>query len=475
VRQDCTSFEPVRSFDQAVEFLERAINYETVRGWHYGPRSLNLLRTEQLLEALGNPHRRYRIVHVAGTKGKGTTAGAIAQCLHEFGHSVGLLTSPHLVTARERIRLDGRDVDEASFVRCVRRMQPYVERKRAEEGAGGGRAPTYFEMLTALAFDCFAEQGVDWAVVEVGLGGRLDSTNVVQPQCCVITTIGFDHTDKLGDTAEEIAAEKAGILKPGVPVVIGHQRYPGALETLRRHADERGCRRWEVGREVRVSEARPLAAPPDAPEAPLGWLFSLSTPEGDLHDLSSPLLGTHQLDNLAGAVAAIALMRRHAGLEADMERLRHAIAGFSMPGRIELLQRSPAVILDVAHTVESVEALTSAIETHLPGRKVHFVFGCSVGKRLEGMLGRLLPGCASLTATQAKLPRALPAAEVALAARQLAGQNGPAIEVMEDPWEALRAALRRAGPQDVVCVTGSFYVAGEVRAAWLRDHPELAD
>jgi len=461
---------PIGSYEDAVSFLEQGINYEKTRRWAYNTRYLNLGRMEALLAQLGDPHRRYHVLHVAGTKGKGSTGASAARLLTRAGRRTGLLTSPHLVTPRERIRVDGRMIEPEHFRRGVEKMRPYVQARREVE-AEGDRAPTYFEMLTALALDHFAEQQVEWAVVEVGLGGRLDSTNVVAPDCCVVTSIGFDHMDKLGDTAEAIAGEKADIIKPGVPVVIGRQQYPGALETLRRVADERGCPRWEVGRELTITAREPLCAPRERPEAPVGWRFTLKTPSGH-HDLTTPLLGAHQLENLAAAVGAVELASAHDAPEVPPQVVHRAIAEFRLPGRIEVLQRRPALILDVAHTVESVRALLDALETHFPGRAVRVVFGCSADKNLRGMLEALRGRCNALTATQAQdMPRALPAQEIAAAARELNFPCG--VKTAPNAVEAVETALAEAQPDDVVCITGSFFTAGEVRAHWLQTHPDL--
>jgi len=466
----------VSSFGEAVEFLERGIDYEHTRGWRHNSRWMNLPRVAALLEALGNPHRAYKVIHVGGTKGKGSTAGAAAHCLHRAGHRAGLLTSPHLVTHRERIRVDGQMIPEEEFWPVVRAMQPHVEGRRAAENRGSHRAPTYFEMLTALAFEHFARRRAEWAVVEVGLGGRLDSTNVVSPAVCVITAIGFDHMDKLGHTPEAIAAEKGGILKEGVPFVLGRQRYPGARETLRSMANERRCPCWEVGRDIVVTRNEVMAAPAAEPAAPVGRRFGLRTPRGDYEDLFTPLLGAHQLDNLAAAVGAIEMAVEHAGLAFAPEGLREALADFHVPARVELLQREPALVLDVAHTVESTEALLDALAVHFPGRRVHLVFGCSRDKDVEGILAAMRGHCVSLTATQSCLPRALAAGEVAWAAAACGlAESGCVLDTVPDAWQAAQAALRRAAPDAVDCVTGSFYVAGEVRAEWAKLHPEACD
>jgi dihydrofolate synthase/folylpolyglutamate synthase len=466
---------PIASFQEALAFLDKGIDYEKTRTWKYDRKWLNLARVEQLLQAIGNPHLRLRVIHVAGTKGKGTTAGAAANCMTRCGRRAALLTSPHLVTPCERVRVDGRMISEADFTRIVGTLQPYVELKRREEANLEHKAPTYFEMMTALAFKHFEEQAVDWAVVEVGLGGRLDSTNVVRPQCCVVTAIGLEHTDKLGDTVEAIAGEKAGIFKQGVPVVLGVQHYPAVLETLRRAADEQGCPRWEVGRELRIVHSRHLSAPADDPQAPVGRRFTLATPSHTYEDLSTPLLGAHQVENLAAAVGAVELAARQAGEELDPAHIGAAVAEFSVPGRLELLSRSPALVLDVAHTVESVRAVLVAVAEHFPRRSLHVVFGCSQGKNLEGMLRELKGRCVSFVSTQANLPRAIPAADVEEAARKCEVAPAAAIGTVVDPWQALQDVLSRAAPEDVVCVTGSFYTAGQIRARWRELDPDLLE
>ncbi len=459
------------TYEDAVGFLELALDYEKLRQWNYNRRNLNLARTRELLAALQQPDRRYSIIHVAGSKGKGTTAGAAAHILTAMGRRTGLLTSPHLVTHRERIRVDGRMINPQQFLEGVRAMAPHVQRKREEEAATTVRAPTYFELLTGLGLHHFADCGAEWAVVEVGLGGRLDSTNVVMPDCCVVTNIGFEHTDKLGDTAEEIAMEKAGIFKDGVPVVISVQQYADALRALQDAAEARRCPYRLVGRDVTVHDARPLASPSRRPDAPVGWRFSLKTPDNTYEDVFTPLLGRHQLDNLAAAVAAVELAAQRVGQPLKPERVAPAIAGYQVQARMEVLQRSPAVILDVAHTVESMEALLRAIETHFPGRPLRAVFGCSADKKVRGMLHRLRRRCLSITLTQAQSPRAMEVAQVERAARAIGVEPPEGLQVVADSRQALESTLAVAKPEDVICVTGSFFTAGEVRERWLQAHP----
>ena len=450
------------SFQEAVDFLEKAVDYEKRTSVKYTEKYFNLARMEALLAELGDPHRACPVIHVGGTKGKGTTAALIASCLQQQGYRTGLHTSPHLVSVCERMRVDGQPVAESEFCRLLGLVRAYIERKRRQ---ARNDAPTYFETTTAVAFRHFQDRAADWSVIEVGLGGRLDSTNVVSPACCVITSIGLDHMDKLGDTVDKIAGEKAGIFKPGVPVVLARQGYGEALRVLRERADAVGCPRWEVDREILVTRSTPLSAPPGQRDAPLGWRFSIRTPLRAEDDLFTPLLGAHQLENCAAAIGALDLLSTRGALRIEPEALREGLARCRWQARVELLRRRPAFILDVAHTVESVRALLDALWTHLPGCPLHAVFGCSADKNASGMLGLLAPRCASLITTRAVSRRAADPAELAQIARRAGALS---VEAVPDSIEAVRACLRGAGPDDIACVTGSFFVAGEVLNAWER-------
>ena len=457
---------PFGSFQEAVDFLEKAVNYEKRVSWKYTDKAFDLRRMEELLAQLGDPHRKLRVIHIAGTKGKGSTAALIAACLQAAGYRTGLHTSPHLVSVCERMAVDGRAIEETDFCRLLDVVRVYIQRKRCESRDD---APTYFETTTALAFKHFEQQEVDWAVVEVGLGGRLDSTNVVLPECCVITAIGLDHVDKLGDTPEKIAAEKAGIIKNAVPVILAKQKYPAALQVLRKRADAMGCLCWEVGREITVTQMAPLGLPPEGSGGKVGWHFSVQAPRHHYEHLFTPLLGAHQVDNSAAAIGALEALSEAGKLSIDPEAVTRGIALCKWPARIEVLRRRPALILDGAHTVESVEALLAALETHFPGRTLHFVFGCSADKDYRAMLARIGSRCDGLIATQADSPRAAPSDLLAELARDLGIGSARAVAT---PPLAVKQALAQASPEDVVCVTGSFFVAGEVRHAW--EHEDLA-
>ena len=456
--------QPINTYQEAVQYLQQTIDYEKRTDWQFTRKYFGLDRVERLLSEIGNPQRAFMAVHVAGTKGKGSTAAVIAGCLHQLGHVTGLYTSPHLVAERERIRVEGRPIAEADFCRAVRELQPHLD---LHEGVESGRARTYFEILTAMAFEHFRSAAVGWAVVEVGMGGRLDATNVLIPQCCVVTPIGMDHTAQLGNTLEKIAAEKAGIIKRGVPVVIARQDYEQARGVLLNETRERGCTTWEVGREVRILGRAPLTAAAGDADARVGWRFCLQTPHRRYAGLFSPMLGFHHVENCAAAVAAIEMLEHKGEIAVRSDAVDRAIRTCRVPARVELIQRRPPLILDAAHTVESVQALLKAIEVHFPGRKLRTVFGCSQGKDIEGMLRLLAPRCAALIATEAPSPRALGAGEIA----KLARRTGiPAVAEATPPWDAVAEALQQAGPEDIACVTGSFYVAGAVRDKWLSIH-----
>ena len=445
------------SLEEAQRFLERSPDHEKRPDVNYDRRNFNLDRTRAVLDALGNPQKNLRVIHVAGTKGKGTTCALVERCLREAGYRTGLFTSPHLRSICERMRVGGRSISEEDFCGLVGAARSHIEDNRQNSPA---EAPTYFEILTGLAIRYFADQEVEWAVAEVGLGGRLDSTNVLQPECCIITSIGYDHMDKLGDTIEAIAGEKAGIMKDRTPVIIGRQRYDEAREVLKDHSQSHCCPCWEVGTEVRVDGQRALTARRDNPNAPVGWQFDLNTPASNYLGLTTSLLGAHQLDNCAGAVAALELLRERNQLEISEQSIRRGVHTCICPARVEVLQRQPALLLDTAHTVESIEALLEAVKTHFPGRRLRIVFGCSADKDYSSMLRALAGHCKQLILTRADFPRAADPERLATAAEQAGFES---TKTVVPATQALETCLAEAAPDDVVCVTGSFYVAGEIR------------
>ena len=414
----------LRRYDDVVRFLNEFTDYERMAST-YAPGDYNLDRMRRLLAALGNPERAFLSLHIAGTKGKGSTAHLAEALLREAGFRTGLYTSPHLVHLRERIRLDGDPISEEAFTRTMAEMEPQLRRLK----------PTYFETMTAAAFLHFANTGVEAAVIEVGLGGRLDATNVILPAACAITTIDYDHMDKLGHTLTAIAGEKAGIIKAGVPVVSSPQA-PEARKVLL-------ARSQPVFPRFRVLSRR-------------GFVLKF-TVEG-VGACALPALGDHQAANAATALALV----EQSGVRITPEIARRAFRKVRLPGRVEVVGRRPWLIVDAAHNPVSARALASALAS-VPRRRTVLVFGASADKDYGSMLRTLLPRADLAIFTRAANTRAAAPSDL----RKAAG-NRPAV-VAGSVARALAMARKAAGPEDAIVVTGSFYVAGEALSVMGRN------
>lgn len=438
-------------YRQALDYLYSFTDYEKQSGFPYSPDRFDLRRVERLLSLLGNPHHAFQAIHVAGTKGKGSTAAMIASILHAAGHRTALYTSPHLHTFRERIQIDGQLISEEQVVDGVNRLREVVPQVPGL---------TTFELITALAFSYFARsfQGPGrepaLAAIEVGLGGRLDATNVVDPLVSIITSISYDHMVYLGDTLAAIAAEKAGIIKPGVPVISAPQ-FPEALETVERIAGDRGSALTLVGRDwqwenvAASAEGQRFAVWPSSAPASRAtyWL---------------PLLGRHQQVNAATAVAAVAQLRRQ-GVDVPGTAIEAGLRSVRWPGRLEVLGRRPWVIVDGAHNGDSMQKLRDALGELFPHRRTVLVFGASAGKDLDRMFDVILPAVDHVLVTRAHHPRA--AEPEALSKRMAAyGKEVTTVPV----GQVLEAALHLAQEQDLICATGSLFVVADFRLAWLR-------
>lgn len=400
-----------------------------------------LERIRFLLDALGNPERSFPTVHVAGTNGKGSTSAMLAAMLRAAGRRVGLFTSPHLVDYNERIAVDGRPVDDLSLDAALAKLGPVVE--AAAKSAVG--QPTEFEVATAAAMVCFAEADVDVAVVEVGLGGRLDSTNVVHPVVSVITPIGLDHTNRLGGTLADIAAEKAGIIRPQVPVVCGPQPEE-AFQVIAEAAAAAGAPLVAAGRDYDFTL---VAADRD------GTVFDVRYRDRRLRGLRTALLGPHQAVN--GAMAAAA------GLTLGLPEaaIRKGLETVVWPGRMELLARRPFVLLDGAHNAEGAQALAAALSVVFPDGRPVFVMGILREKPVERMLQALLPLGRAVVFTVPRSSRTPPMPPEELA--RLAGGLIDEVATELDAGRAMERAWELAGPEGLVCVCGSLYLVGEVR------------
>jgi dihydrofolate synthase/folylpolyglutamate synthase len=442
---------PITTLAEAGAYLEGLINFERKPGFRY--ERLGLAPIQHLLSELGNPERALSIIHVAGSKGKGSTCLFAESILAALGDRVGTFTSPHLERWTERFRIAGREVDEAALARAVEHVRPHVERLR---GDGAGNAPTFFDVTTATALVLFAEAGVSRVLLEVGLGGRLDSTNAVMPAVTCVTSIELEHTDKLGTTLAAIASEKAGILKPGVPCIQG-RLAPEPDRAVRSRAEAVGASIERLGEHFDVEPAG--VEPSSAGTVPL-QTFEYRALDGFGLRAGLPVLGAHQLENAALALACIRKLGAHGDAQLREAAVR-GLAGVSLPARVELLQRRPWIVVDAAHTVASARSLRCELEK-LPGKRRHMLLSLSADKDLKAILDVLVPCADVLWLTRAEPIRSLDPERLAELARSCAPTLE--LEVVPDPESAVRRAAEALGSDDLLCCTGSVYLAGIARS-----------
>lgn len=457
---------PIRNRRDAVSFLYGRLDYERATVIPYQESHFPLERMRRLCSLLGDPHVGLRVVHVAGTKGKGSTTTMISSILSAAGYRTGSYTSPHLRSVEERIAVNGCPCTSDELVELVRQVQPAVltmdqDRVTSDDVLPG---PTYFEILTAMAFLHFRHVGADVTVLEVGLGGRLDSTNVCEPICCVITSISRDHVIQLGPTLRAIAREKAGILKPGVPVISGVVRG-SARQVIIATARQLDAPVRQLGRDFQC-ESRPgdLTRTGERP-----WTMDYREPGcTDLTDLHLGVLGQHQHANASLAIAACHQLQRR-GFKISESAYREGLDRVRCPARVEVLTANPLTILDTAHNEASLMALLQTLHDVWPGRPIVAVFGTTRGKEFRAMLRRLLPCARQLVLTQyQESPRAESVDRLVAAARALqrvhADARACSIVVRDDPKSALQTARDLARDQDITCITGSFFLAAEILA-----------
>ncbi len=401
-----------------------------------------IARTRRLLAAVGEPQLGLRIAHIAGSKGKGSTALLLEALARAAGCRVGTFTSPHLQRWQERIRIDGRDADDALLVDCFEALRPAV----AALAASALGAPRFFELLTAAALLAFARSGVELAIVEAGIGGRLDATNLVQPALCAITSIEGEHLDKLGPTLADVAAHKAGILKPGAPAVIGRLPREAAALVAARGAAANAPLRW-LGEDFNCVDCK------------AGARFSAGAISADF---DFPGNRGPMRDNAALALMAAQLL--------ELGRLPQvaatAFAGLRLPGRCELLARAPMRVVDGAHTAASARALAAALDDFGAARR-HFVLSFSAGKDWPAVLAALAPQAATIWLTRADADYSLPADELQIDTGLLGAAR---LSRCDAPADALAKAVAGAGAGDLVCATGSVYMAGFARREWCAAH-----
>jgi dihydrofolate synthase / folylpolyglutamate synthase len=433
------------TFAEALNYLESFINYERQPQVPYTREAFDLMEFERFLARLDHPHRRLKTVVVAGTKGKGSTAAMIASIAQASGLKAGLYTSPHLCSIRERIRVNGEMVSEEDFAGLVSDLMPHIE---AAGMAGVRRFRTFFEILTAMALVHFQRLGVDLAVLEVGMGGRLDATNVATPLVSVITPISFDHTEVLGDTIPKIAREKAGIIKPHGLAVVAPQRAE-ALTVIREVCLARGARLLDVAQELRW---HPLHYSWE------GSVFDLDDVVRSYSMLEVPLAGPHQLMNAATAIATAEQLQAQ-GLCISVDGIRRGVKQVQWEGRLETVSRQPWIVLDGAHNRDSARCLREALMTCFQYRRLILVLGISANKNLAGIIEELTPLAVVTVATRAMVPRAAPPQQVA----DLAAKWSTRIIVEEDTQKALAQAIAETRQDDLLLVTGSLYLVGDAK------------
>jgi dihydrofolate synthase/folylpolyglutamate synthase len=430
------------NYSQAEEYLNSFVNYEQIPGISYAQPGYSLRHVEELLNRMGNPQLAARTIHIAGTKGKGSVATMIAQVLSSSGYKTGLYTSPHLHTLRERISVDGSLISEDEFASAMAEIKPSIESMKQDTAF---RQLTYFEALTALTFAYFKKKRLDFQVLEVGLGGRLDATNVANPLVCIITPISLDHTQILGNSLEEIAREKAGIIKHGCWVVLSPQPEEAA-PVISDICRKKKAKVVQVGKEVTWHKI-----------------------DGDLHhqslviegrmnkyQVSIPLLGNFQLENAAAAVAALEILAS-AGFAIPAADIAQGLARLKWPGRFQILQQHPTVLVDGAHNVASMRGLVSNIKAYFAHKRIFLVFGTSCDKDIPGIINELVPLSPQVIATRTAHSRAAPLSTLAAEF----SKRGIEPEIRETVSEAISRALSLADRTDIICVTGSLFVVAE--------------
>jgi dihydrofolate synthase/folylpolyglutamate synthase len=431
------------NYSQAEEYLNSFINYEQIPGVSYAQPGYSLGHVEELLNRMGNPQLAAKTFHIAGTKGKGSVAAMIAQVLSGSGYKTGLYTSPHLLNLRERIRVDGTLISEAEFAGAMAQVKPFIESMKQDATF---RQLTYFEVLTALAFAYFKKKQVDFQVLEVGLGGRFDATNVIpNPVVCIITSISLDHTQILGNSLEEIAREKAGIIKPGCWAVISPQPEEAA-SVITNTCHEKEAKVVQVGKDITWHKIG----------GDLSHQSMVIKGRTNNYQVSIPLIGDFQLENATTAVAVLEILASE-GFYISAADIAQGLAQVKWPGRFQILQRQPTVLVDGAHNIASMKRLGNNIKAYFPKKRILLVFGTSCDKDIPGIINELVPLSPQVIVTQASHSRAasLPTLVAEFCKR------GIEPETKQTVAEAISRALSLAEKADVICVTGSLFVVSE--------------
>ncbi|MDD5449932.1 MAG: bifunctional folylpolyglutamate synthase/dihydrofolate synthase [Candidatus Omnitrophica bacterium] len=424
------------SYPETIKYLESFVNYEKVLSFDY-KESLKLQRIKSLSAQLGNPHLDLKCIHISGTKGKGSTSAMVASILKEAGYRVGLYTSPHLISFRERIRINDELITEEELDRLVGVMRPVIDRIDKEDEA----YPTFFEAYTALAFMYFKQKKTDFCIFEVGMGGRLDATNIIErPLCCGITGISLEHTQKLGNTVAEIAAEKAGIIKD-LSICVSSPQEPSAMEVIRKACKAKNNTLYEVGRDIRFKKEE-------------NRRFSVEAVFRKYPHLEVGLIGYHQFINASTAIGLVESLRFY-DIMIKPDAVIKGLKNVKWPGRLEILKRKPLLVLDGAQNRASAQALRLAIQDYFNYKRLILVLGISKDKDIKGICDELAPVSDEIILTRADVPRA---EEPAVLANFIKKHN----RVTSSSKEAIEMAEASAGNSDLILVAGSLFLVGEV-------------
>jgi len=438
-------------YQTAIAWLDGLVNYERKGLSRYAAGEFKLDAVRRLAALLGAPQQRFPAVHIAGTKGKGSVAAITEAVAREADYHTGLFTSPHLVSVRERIRVDGAMIDQQQLAGLVTRLRPLVEQVTAETAA-----PSFFEVHTAMAFEHFAQVGVELGVLETGLGGRLDATNICQPVVCAITTLGIDHTALLGTSIEQIAYEKAGIIKRGVPVVLA-DNPSSAMEVIREKAEHVGAPLVPIPRVAAVSRAAPLPVPARPGRIPRQLQrVVLQRTVGQIA-IKCPLQGAHQATNLAVAVGIADVLRAVGYDRIDDDAIVAGARNVDWPGRLEIVGSRPWVVLDCAHNPQSARAVAETLPAMVEHDKLILVIGVSRDKDVPSMARELAPLTDTAVLTQAAMPRAMPVERLRVEMEPIITNT----RCTQSVAEAVALARQLAGPRDCILVTGSFFIIDE--------------
>ncbi|MBS0206356.1 MAG: bifunctional folylpolyglutamate synthase/dihydrofolate synthase [Planctomycetes bacterium] len=445
------------SYEAVIEFLYGRINYERVDAQAYSTSDFKLDRMRLLLSLLGNPQDLIPVVHVAGTKGKGSTCTMIAAVLAAAGQRVGLYISPHISAFEERMTVNSERPSRQELVDLVNRLLPAVTKM---DGLPGQMQPTYFELATAIAWLYFTDRQVDLAVLETGLGGRLDSTNICRPRVCMITNISRDHTHILGSTVRQIAWEKAGIIKPHVPLISGVTQ-PDARDLVQQLCRERDARLIELGPDVQVTARRTSGGDLSGTSAnnPSSWV-DIRTPRTAWTNLPVALRGVHQATNTAMAVAAIDELRAQ-GWPIRDEEIRQGLMDVTWPARVEVVSRHPTVVIDAAHNWESARALVTTLREEFSARRRILIFAATRDKDVAGLLRLLIPAFDTIIFTRyLDNPRSVPVQELQMFVHAVSNRS---FHIADNPVIAWQMARQWADTNDLIAITGSFFLVAELR------------